>query len=68
MTFALAPGHCFTPLDNWQKSIGIAFAYRLHKAKAAVEIRRVQIVEEKPADAALLIAMLQEKVIVAPFL
>ncbi len=58
----------FTPLDNGQVSVGIAVAHRLHKAKGGIKIRGVQIVKEQPANAALLVTVLQIKVLIAPFL
>ena len=67
IALALAVGHRFSSLYNWQISVGVAFAYRLHKGKTVVEIWRVQIIKEQPANAALFVAMFEVEVFVAPF-
>ena len=59
IALALAVGHRFSSLYNWQISVGVAFAYRLHKGKTVVEIWRVQIIKEQPANAALFVAMFE---------
>ncbi|KZQ55475.1 hypothetical protein A3N49_14620, partial [Enterobacter hormaechei subsp. steigerwaltii] len=56
----------FAAFDNRQIGIGKAFTHCAHKAERGIKIRRVEIVKEQPADAALLVAMLQIEIIIAP--
>src|SRR5690606_653786 len=58
----------FTPRHDRQIGPGIPFTYRPHKAERGIKIWRVEIVKEQPANAALLIAVLQIKIVIAPFL
>ena len=66
LAFAHAVVGVFTPFNNGQISVGIAFAHRTHKAERGIKIRRVQIVKEQPANAALFVAVFEVKVVVAP--
>ncbi len=58
----------FTPLDNRQVSVGKAIAHRLHKTEGSIKIRRIQIVKEQPANATLLVPVLQVEILIAPLL
>ena len=53
-------------LDNRQIASGIAVTHRLHKVKAMIEARGIQIIEKQAADAALLVTVFEKEIIIAP--
>jgi hypothetical protein len=68
LTLANAVVGVFAAFDNRQIGIGKAFTHCAHKAERGIKIRRVEIVKEQPADAALLVAMLQIEIMSHHFL
>jgi hypothetical protein len=67
LALALAVRRGFTAFDDGQIGVSIAVPDRLHKGEAVVKIRGVQVVKEQTADAALLVAVLEIEVVIAPF-
>ena len=67
LAFAFAIGRVLAALDDRQVGIEEAVADRAQVSEIALEIA-VQVVEEQPADAARLVAVLEEEVLVAPAL
>ena len=65
---ALAVGMSLAALDDRQIGIEKPVADRLRQREAALEAAGIEIVEEQPADAARLVAVLEEEVLVAPAL
>src|SRR5690606_14626950 len=67
LAFALAVGRVAAALDDRQVGVEEAVAHGAQVREVGVEVA-VQVVEEQAADAARLVAMLDEEVVVAPAL
>src|SRR5690606_18951083 len=68
LALALAEGRRLAALHDRQVGLQIGIAHRAQEGEAGVEVPLVEVVEEQPADATRLVAMLEVEVAVAPFL
>src|SRR3569832_59231 len=67
IALARAIRRVFASRDDGTIGLDVVIAHASHEGETFVETPFVQIVEKKPADAAWLVAVLEEKILVAPF-
>src|SRR5579871_530347 len=68
LALALAIGRGGTARHDGRVGVEKAIAHRLQQGKAALESSLIEIIEKQPPDAALLIAVPQSEIVIAPLL